>query len=211
MSFSFPVMLDLEGKRCLVIGTGFGAQQKFEGLLRASAEVTLISSEAPEWLDRSQAAHVARDYQHGDLSGFFLVIATLGHEKNHAIWLEAEERGVLFNAVDDPQHCNFTYPAIHQQGDLLIAVSSNGKSPALASRVRDQIAEFVGPEYGRLLEIVGGMRRRIAEQFPAFDERKRVWYRLVDSQARERLRNGDEQGAREVLTEIINAGINGRN
>ncbi|HSW51420.1 MAG TPA: bifunctional precorrin-2 dehydrogenase/sirohydrochlorin ferrochelatase [Bryobacteraceae bacterium] len=187
MTFRYPVVLGLEGKRCLVIGDAFGAEEKARGLGEHGAVVTRRP-----------------DYEEGCLEGFFLVIAATGDGAlNARIAAEAGRMGILCNAVDDPPHCNFIFPAIHRQGDLTVAVSSGGKSPAVAARLRDRIAAGVGPEYGRLLELLGELRKELAARFPDFDERRRLWYRLADSEALSLLRDsrGDEAGR--LVRELI--------
>jgi siroheme synthase-like protein len=117
--------------------------------------------------------------------------------------VEAEARGVLLSSVDDTASSRFIYPAIHRLGDLIVAVSSSGHSPALASRLRDRFASQLGPEYGRLLEILGPLRPEVAARFPEFETRKRLWQRVVDSEVLDRLRSGDERGARELVDSIL--------
>jgi siroheme synthase-like protein len=165
--------------------------------MRAVADVTLIAREAaPELATIAASGGIAwerRDYRAGDLDGFFLAVST--HEdrrRNEPIWQEARARNILFNAVDDPPRCGFSYPSIHRRGDLAIAISTNGKCPALAVRIRQRLEREIGPEYGRLVEIFGEMRDRIAARVPDFARRKELWYRLVDAglagAAREELR-----------------------
>lgn len=179
MAWDYPVFLDLTGRRCLVIGNGFATQEKVRGLVRASADVTLLASGgAPEI---ATVKHIARDYREGDLAGFFLAISTHEDKRlNETIWREALERGVLFNAVDDPPHCGFAFPSIHRQGDLAIAISTNGKCPALAVRLREIFEREIGPEYAEFLEMTGRIRGEMAVTIPDFAERKQQWYRIVD-------------------------------
>ncbi|MDX2152055.1 MAG: bifunctional precorrin-2 dehydrogenase/sirohydrochlorin ferrochelatase [Bryobacteraceae bacterium] len=167
----YPIMLDLGARPCLVIGNGREAAAKVRDLESAGANVT--------WLQRS--------WQPGDFRGFFLAIAADDDRSNNAaMYAEAVECNVLFNALDDPPHCQFYFPSVHRQGDLVIAISTNGKCPALAVRIREQLAERYGPEYGRFLVLAGTLREKIAAAFPNFETRKRVWYALVDSLRLER-------------------------
>jgi len=210
MAWSFPVYLDLEGRRCLVIGSGWSTPEKVRGLLQAGAVVTVLAPEAAEeiqTLAASGAIHwERREYRAGDLQGYFLAVAT--HEdrsRNEAPWREAVEGGTLFNAVDDPPRCGFTYPAIHRQGDIAIAVSTNGKCPALGVRLRRKIEREVGPEYAALARMLGELRAEIAARVPDFGRRKELWSRLVDSGSLERIRGGDVEGARAELRALIEA------
>lgn len=208
MSFNYPVVLDLCGKPCLVIGNSWAAEEKIHGLLEAGASVTLLSPDASTLLrELSQQGRITwkqQEYSEGMLAGYFLVIAAMSDRLlNQHIWTEAESRSILFNAVDEPEHCRFIFPAIHRQGDLVVAVSTNGKTPALAVRIRDRLASELGPEYARLLQIFGELRRQIASRFRDFESRKGIWYRLVDSDVLALLRAGDEEGARRALTSIL--------
>jgi len=187
MSFRYPVVLDLDGRHCLVIGAAYGAEEKVRGLEEAGAVVTRRT-----------------DFMDGDLGGFFLVIAATGDaQKNGRIAAEAGRRGILFNAVDDPPNCGFILPAIHRQGDLTVAISTGGRCPAVAVRLRDRIAREIGPEYERLVKMLGELRREIATRVPDFEERRRLWYRLADSEALALLRDGAAEQAQGVLRELV--------
>jgi siroheme synthase-like protein len=208
MAWNFPVFLDLEGRRCLVIGNGWSAPEKVRGLLRAGAEVVVIAPAAtPEIEDAAASGAVQwerREYREGDLAGFFLAVST--HEdrtRNEPLWREARASGILFNAVDDPPRCGFAYPAIHRRGELTIAISTNGKCPALGVRIRQRLEKEIGAEYGALVEMLGEVRGELTTVIPDFGRRKELWYRLVDSGALERLRAGDAEGARSELRALI--------
>ncbi len=208
MSVYYPVLLKLEGKRCVVVGGGWGTAERVRSLLDAGAEVTLISPTAAqevEHLEREgRIQWHAREYQPGDLEGAFLAIACPpDRTRNAEMWAEAEARGIPINAVDDAPHCSFIFPAIHRQGDVTIAVSSGGKSPALASRVRDRIAREIGPGYARFLELLGQLRPEVTERFPGFERRREIWYSLVDSRAIDLLDAGDPEAALAELRSVI--------
>lgn len=203
----YPVYLDLRGRRCVVIGGGRTAYEKARGLLQAGAEVTIIARDVePDLEGLIQGGRVRvlrRDYRPGDLEGAFLVIsAALDPEVNGRVWEEAEERGILINAVDDVPHCNFIAPSILQQGDLIVAISTSGVAPALAVRLRQRLAEGLGPEHARFLEILRPLRHVLAQRYPDFEERRAVWYRLVDSEALDLLRTGEEAAARALIEAI---------
>lgn len=168
MRYGYPVFLDLEGRRCLVLGSGPLADEKKHGLEAAGAQVT----------------HQTRDFREGDLHGYFLAVAcSQNHAENARIFAEAERENVLVNCLDDPPHCRFIYPSIHRQGDLVVAISTTGKCPALAVRLREQFGRTLGPEYAKFLEVCGRLRSRIAQALPDFAARKSLWYQLVDSPA----------------------------
>ena len=205
----YPVFLNVHDRPCIVVGGGQAAEQKVDGLLQAGARVTVVSPEATPRLDAlatEGTIHVVRRaYRPGDLEGAFLAVTAADHATNHRVWEEAERRGLLLNAVDDMPHCHFIAPAIHAQGDLVVAVSTAGKSPALAVRIRNRIAALVGREYGVFLDLLGELRVDIASRVPDLTARTALWYRLVDSDALELVRRGDLAGARERLARLVSA------
>lgn len=201
MTAYYPAFLDLRDRPCVVIGGGAVAAEKVRGLLDAGARVTVIAPALTDSLaalaeERRIVVH-RRPYRPGDLKGVFLAIAADGdRDTRTAIWREAEVERVVLNSVDDAAHCHFIAPAIHRRGDLVVAVSTAGKSPALAVRLRDRIAAGIGPEYGALLELLGELRLEIASREPDFARRTALWYRLVDLDLAADLRLGDVEGAR---------------
>jgi len=210
MTQFYPAFLDLRGRRAVVIGGGAIAEQKVVGLLDAGARVTVISPGVSRRLEDLAAAGTVtierRPYRPGDLAGAFLAIAaTDDRAANRAVWVEAEARGVLLNAVDDLPHCSFIAPAIHRQGDVAIAVSTAGKSPALAVRLRERIGRLVGPEYATLLALLGELRAELAQRVPDARARTRLWYSIVDSDAIEFVRRGDVAGARRHIGRLVAA------
>jgi siroheme synthase-like protein len=208
MAWNFPVYLNLEGRRCLVIGNGWATSEKVRGLLSAGARVTVLSLDAAEEIQALAAsgaiAWERREYRAGDLEGFFLAVSTHDDRScNEAPWREAIARNMLFNAVDDPPRCGFTYPAIHRQGDISIAVSTNGKCPALGVKLRRKIEGEVGPEYAAMAQMLGELRGEIAARIPEFGRRKELWGRLVDSDCLARIRRGDAEGALAELRVLV--------
>ncbi len=196
----YPILVDLRGRQCVVIGGGSIATGKVQGLLEAGAWVTVIAPTLSPALtalaEAGRVRHLARAYQDGDLAGAFLAIgATDDRSANAAVWAEATARNLLFNAVDDVPHCNFIAPSILRQGDLTVAISTSGKAPALAVRLKERLAPELGPEYARFLELAGALREGLAARVPDFETRKALWYQLVDSDVLALLRAGDEAGA----------------
>jgi siroheme synthase-like protein len=155
MAFGFPVALEVAGRRCVVFGSGPVARARATALLDAGAAVTLI----------------ARPYEDGDLAGAFLAVAATGEAAETArIFAEAEREGVLLNAVDDPAHCHFAVPAVLRRGDLTVTVSTGGRAPGYARRLRDELSRTFGAEYGTLVDLIGDVRAELrAERPEGFD------------------------------------------
>ena len=151
MAFGFPVALELAGRRCVVFGSGPVVRARATALLDAGAMVTLI----------------ARPHEDGDLAGAFLAVAATGDAVETArIFAEAEREGVLLNAVDDPAHCHFAVPAVLRRGDLTVTVSTGGRAPGYARRLRDELSRDIGPEYGTLLDLIGDVRAELRAERP---------------------------------------------
>jgi siroheme synthase-like protein len=152
MPFAFPVALDVTGRRCVVFGSTPVAEARMAALLEAGADVTVI----------------ARPYEDGDLAGVFLAVAATGDRgENARIFAEAEREGVLLNAVDDPAHCHFAVPAVLRRGDLTVTVSTGGRAPGYAGRLRDDLSRTIGAEYGTLVDLLGTVRAELRAQRPA--------------------------------------------
>jgi siroheme synthase-like protein len=135
-----------------------------------------------------------------------VVAAALDRSRNDEIFAEAERLGILVNCVDDPAHCRFTFASIVRQGDLLIALSTQGACPALSVRLRERLERDLGPEYAEFLEIVRSLRTRVAQEIPDFGRRREVWYQLVDSPALGLLREGRRPEAIALIESIISTG-----
>jgi siroheme synthase-like protein len=211
----YPVFLDLTDRSCFVIGGCALAEEKARGLLAAGARVTVIAPDLTPGLGRlaveGRIDSIARRYRRGDLRTAFLVIAVNPEEAvAAAIWRETREetrgRNVLVNTVDDVPHCDFIAPAIVRRGDLTIAISTGGRAPALAARLRQRLEHEVGPEHARFLEIVGTLRAPLARRFPDLETRRTLWYRLVDSDVIHLLRRGNEREALARIEEILGVG-----
>jgi siroheme synthase-like protein len=208
MNAYYPIYLQLQDQPCVVIGGGKIAEGKVDGLLAAGGRVTVISPDLTphlhELADRNEITHVARRYQSSDLAGAFIVIsATDQTEINHQVWQEASSHGQLVNVVDDTPHCNFIAPAILRNGDLTIAISTAGKAPALAVRLKERLQREMGPEYERFLELAGQLREPLSQHVPDFDARKAIWYELVDSDALSLLAQGNEGAAVDVISQTV--------
>lgn len=185
MNFRYPIFLDLTGKKCLVLGDGPDITAKVQALRDAGALVE----------------RRPRNFEPEDLLGCWLVITSL--PDNSEVFRLCEERKILCNSVDDPAHCRFSFGAVHAQGDLTIAISTNGVAPALAVRLREKIQREIGPEHGEFLALLKEVRSEIAARIPDFNIRRELWYRIVDSNALELLRKHQSEAARAVIEGLI--------
>lgn len=184
----FPMFLKLEGRRCLVVGAGSVAEFKIAGLGDTGSEVVVVAPEATAAIQELTKAEKMewrkREFRDADLDGMFLVVAaTSSPELHQRIFQQARLRGVLCNIVDVPQLCDFYYPAIVQRGNLQIAVSTAGQSPALAQRLRKELESQFGPEYAEWLMELGQARDAMMAARMSAEERKERLHALVTAQA----------------------------
>ena len=166
MTSLFPMFLKLSGKRCLVVGAGKVGEPKIGGLIDTGASIVVVaieaSSQVHEWADAGKIELGLRAFSAADLDGKFLaVIATASHDLNEFIYREAQRRGVLCNVVDVPQYCDFFYPAVVRRGDLQIAISTSGRSPSLAQKIRKQLEQQFGERYSEWVQQLGETRRLV--------------------------------------------------
>jgi precorrin-2 dehydrogenase / sirohydrochlorin ferrochelatase len=166
MSSLFPMFVKLEGKRCLVVGAGQVGEPKIGGLIDTGARVHVIALEASEavreWTKAGKITLELRAFTAEDLDGAFLaVVATSSRVLNAAIYREAQRREILCNVVDDPEYCDFYYPAVVRRGDLQIAISTSGQSPSLAQKLRQQLEKQFGPGYARWVAELGETRKLV--------------------------------------------------
>jgi siroheme synthase-like protein len=187
----FPIFVKLRGRLVVVVGGGEIAAEKIDGLLRAGANVHVVAPEvnAPlgDLIARGKVEWVAREFQAHDLAGATLAIAaTSAPGINAAVYHEAEVRGILCNAVDDIENCHFYYGSIVQRGDLQIAISTNGKSPALAQRLRQELEQQFGPEYQLWLEWLGAARELLRASEGGTESSKQMLHHLASKPMYER-------------------------
>jgi uroporphyrin-III C-methyltransferase/precorrin-2 dehydrogenase/sirohydrochlorin ferrochelatase len=206
----YPVFLDLAGQRAVVLGGGRFAAEKAVALGEAGASVQVIAARLNKELQALAAdgsiETVGRDYQPGDLAGARLVVDASGDEAiNRLSWAEAEAAGILINVVDRPAQCRFIAPAIVRRDPLLIAISTSGESPFLASALRVRLERWLGREWGPFTAVVGQVRRRLRERGVPIDEQTRIYRRLVNSDVRSLLRAGRTGEARHKATAISQA------
>ena len=192
MAFGYPVLLELAGRRAVVVGEPAVAAGKVEGLLAAGAAVTVVATGPAAELDRLAAEPGVtvrrRGYLPGDLAGAFLCVAGAADPMlRSAVAAEARADGVLVNVMDDVRGCDFAAPAVVRRGDLVVAVGTGGRAPALASRLRAELGERFGPEWAELVDLVGEVRAATLGDLPELEERARRWRAALDVAELERL------------------------
>lgn len=213
MAHYYPVLLNLEGRRCLVVGGNAMAAEKALSLREAGAVVTVQAQVLVDSLTQAvlegKLEWRPRAWEPGDLEGFFLVVAAPSDRSiNTQIRMEAEERRVLINALDDPPNCGFIFPSVHRQGDLIVSVSTSGTAPALAVRIREKMGAELGPAYAEFLNMAREYRDAITTQLAAFPPRRALWYRIVDSDIVSLLKRGEPDLARSLFERLLaEAGI----
>jgi siroheme synthase-like protein len=176
----YMACLDVTGRRCLVVGGGTVGLEKASALAACGALVTVVSPELDAGFAELDVTWLERRYETSDLDGAFLVIAaTSDRSVNESVSRDAEARQMLCNVADVPDLCNFILPAVHREGPIAVAVSTGGASPALAKRLRSQIAELVGPEHAELAEELRAMRPQVKERFPTYEERRDYFEAVV--------------------------------
>ncbi len=180
----YPIFLKLEGKKVLIVGGGQIAEEKLFGVLRSANDVTVVAPQINEkiraWAKQGLLRHVADEYRAGMVRDYFLVIAaTDSREVNQAVYEEAKEAGILSNAVDDPENCDFYAPAVVNRGEFQIAISTGGNSPALAQKVRKELEQEYGPEYESWTGWLGRVRSGLINALPRSERRKELLHLLV--------------------------------
>ena len=207
----YPVYLDIKDRDCLVIGGGSVGTRKVLTLISCGANVTVVSLDATEKLQKLSNNGVIklkeRSFQNTDLDDRFLVIgATDNQELNFKIHAEAERRGLLCNIADRPKACNFILPSIVNRGDLIIAISTSGKSPAFAKRLRKQLEAEFGDEYAEFLNLMGVIRKKLLSQDHEPEAHKHLFEQLIERDPVKMLKDGDTDRINSLLHEILGEG-----
>lgn len=204
----YPAYLDIKGKKCLVAGGGEVAERKVSLLIRCGAKVSVVSPDLTPELEKlnskGEITYIKGEFKKKYLYDVFLVIgATDKREVNEKIYKEAQRRNILVNVVDSPELCNFIVPSVVERGDLLMGISTCGKSPALSKKIREELEERYGIEYAEFLNILGDLRKRISLQIADKDKREDIYKRLVHSDIIALIRNGDDKAVKDRVEEII--------
>lgn len=207
----FPIQLDIRGRPCLVVGGGRVGTRKAKSLLACGGRVTVVSPTVTDELHGLAAVGDLilrqRDYDQLDLQGMFLVMGATDDEKlNRRIRSDAERRKILCNIADRPELCDFILPAVVQRGDLVLTVSTSGRSPALAKKLRKDLQMQFGDEYKLFLDLMGAVRQRLLAEAHAPEEHKPIFERLVHSDILTWIRQGRRSDVDRLLVEILGEG-----
>ena len=204
----YPIFLDIENKRVLVVGGGEVANRKVETLLEYGALVDIVSKDLTKKL--SDLVEMGKVRYLGDrflphyLDGAFMVVAATDDEcLNHEIGVEAKKRDMLVNAVDQPSDCNFIVPSVIRRGDLSVAISTSGKSPAFAKKIRKTLQSQFGPEYEIFLEIMGRLRHAVLKRHFSQEENSRIFNDVVYSGILDAISRNDWQAVESLLQTLL--------
>jgi len=208
MSRFYPILVDLQGKRALVVGGGKVAQRKIETLLEHGASVQVVAKELTATLEElrnhEKIEFLGDEFSEAFLEGAFLVFAATDDASlNRRVSQAAQQRGLLVNAVDQPADCNFIVPSVLSRGDLLIAVSTSGKSPAFARKVRGELERQFGEEYGFFLNLMGNLRKEILRVGLSQEENKSAFEQLVYSDLLEAIGRREWTTASQILEKVL--------
>jgi len=208
----YPIFLDLRDKNVLVVGGGTVAERKILNLLKYGCRIHVVSPELTSQLEKLVAnkkiQHLPEQSLNQAMSEAFMVIAATDDAVvNARIASRAKELGLLVNAVDQPRDCNFIVPSVVKSGDLQIAISTGGKSPALAKKIRKELQTLFGSEYGSLVKLLGILRTEVLARGDTSSENKPFFENVVNSDLLELIRKGDIDGIRARLKSTLGAGV----
>ena len=208
----YPVLLDIKDRLCLVVGGGEVGARKAKTLASCGARVNVISPEFSERFNDLNDAFdgislIPKAFEPDDLSAAFLVFAaTSDPALNLVIRQEAEEKGMLCNSSDGDDHGDFILPSVMHKGDLILAVSTCGKSPALARKIRRDLEENMGPGIEKLLCLMGGIRKKLLAQGHAPDDHKTTYYALLDAGLMDMVAAEDTDRIDRLLADVLGKG-----
>ncbi len=208
----YPVNLDIKNRKCLVVGGGRVGTRKVTTLLACGAKVTVVSPDIRrnliELADRGVITLNKRSYRNTDLDGMFLVIGTTDDEElNRQISVAAEKLNMLCNIADRPKACNFILPSIVNRGDLTISISTAGKSPALAKKLRIELEEQFGNEYAELLRLMGVIRAKLLSQKHEPEAHRHLFEQLISKSLLEMIRSNRKDEIDSFLCDILGEGF----
>jgi siroheme synthase-like protein len=208
----YPVFLNLSGRLCVVVGGGLIAQRKAASLLSCKAKVTVISPLATarirRWGASGRLRYLARSFRPGDLSGAWLACAaTSDQSANEAVFAAAQQRRVFANIVDQSALCSFIAPSVFSRGSVSVAISTGGRSPALAKKLRKELRAAVGPEYARMLGLIRRLRPVARRLLPNYQARKRYFDTLLEGEVFDLVRAGRSKQAQRKAQGLLERAI----
>lgn len=208
MSRFYPILVDLQGKKALVVGGGKVAQRKIETLLEHGATVQVVAKELTAALEELRRAgrieFLGEEFSEAFVDGAFVVFAATDDASlNRRVSRTAQQRSLLVNAVDQPADCNFIVPSVLSRGDLVIAVSTSGKSPAFARKVRVELEQSFGEEYGLFLNLMGNLRKEILRLGLSQEENKSTFEDLVTSDLLTAIREKNWDLASQIIEKVL--------
>ena len=203
----YPLFFDITGRKCVVVGGGNVAERKVERLLTCGARVEVVGKSLTpllaEWKREGKLVHCDADYEGSSLGDAFLVISATDDEAvNGQIAKDARAQGIPVNIVDDLARCDFILPSIVERGDLLIAVSTSGRSPALAKKLRKELETAYGPEYSILLEMLGELRGKVIAGGRPSDENRACFEAVVSSEILDHIRAKRWRDVKELILKL---------
>jgi precorrin-2 dehydrogenase/sirohydrochlorin ferrochelatase len=205
---TYPLFAVIEEKPCLVVGGGAVGERKVADLMAAGARVTVVSRtltpELAALADRGEITYLPEDFRESQVEGMALVMAaTDDPQVNARVSAAAQARAIWVNVADDPEYCTFIVPAMVRRGDLTLAISTGGASPALARQVREELQQHFGPEYGPYLDLLRRVRTRVLADRRAHPDNGPLFHRLVNSPLREAMAQGDRARVLSLLHEVL--------
>ena len=206
----FPIFVEMRRRRCLVIGGGAVAERKITGLLDAGAVVVVISPDVTEniarWATEKSIDLTKRRYRAGDMAGYELAFITTNDAAvNATAYHEGRERGVWVNTADDPAHCDFILPSVLRRGDLTVAVSTGGGSPALARTIREELGIHFTPEYEQLAKLAAEARAELHKR--SLHVPFETWRKALSGNVRQFLMRGELARAKSHLLQELGVAL----
>jgi precorrin-2 dehydrogenase/sirohydrochlorin ferrochelatase len=209
---TYPIFAIIEDKPCLVVGGGAVGERKVQDLMAAGGRVTVVSRTlTPELADlaaRGEIRYLAEDFREAQVEGMALVMAaTDDPQVNARVSAAAQARAIWVNVADDPEHCTFIVPAQVRRGELTLAISTGGASPALARHLREELQQHFGPEYGPYLDLLQRVRTRLLAERRSHPDNGPLFTRLVNSPLKEAVARGDRARVVSLLHEVLGSVI----
>ena len=207
----YPICLDIQNRNCLVVGGGSVGTRKVITLLNCGADVTVVSPSASahlqELANNGSVMIKNRTFRFSDLAGMFLVCSATDNQKlNRQIHAKAEDLGMLCNVADRPEVCNFILPSIVNRGDLIIAISTSGQSPAFAKKLRQDLEKVFGNEYAEFLKLMGAVRKKLLSRDHRPEAHKHLFEQLINGGLVEMIKAHQYQDINALLFKILGKG-----